>query len=229
MNDKERVARHAVSRVKDGMRIGLGTGSTANYFIEALAQRCQQEKLDVVAVASSVVSAIKARQLGLPLMAVEQVTRLDLYIDGADEVAPDLTLLKGRGYDLVREKLLARAAMNFFVLVDDSKLVGHIGERFPVPVEVMPFAWQMVKQSLEDLGATAELRQNAVGDGLAITTYGSLVLDAVFAQEIDSRTLDTHLNAIPGVIEHGIFQNLASAVFIGADDQVVERWSDATE
>ncbi|MGR9115841.1 MAG: ribose-5-phosphate isomerase RpiA [Gammaproteobacteria bacterium] len=223
MNDKERVARKAVEQVKSGMLVGLGTGSTANYFIEALAQRNREEKLDVKAVSSSVVSAIKAKQLDLPLVAVEHVTELDLYVDGADEVAPDMTLLKGRGYDLVREKLLAKAADTFLVLVDDSKLVDRIGAKYPIPVEVMPFAWRMVKRSLETLGGKVELRQNAAQDGFAITSYGSLVLDVIFGQSLDSKTINDALNALPGVVEHGIFHGLASAVFIGSEGRVEER------
>lgn len=225
MNDKERVARRAAELVNDGMLIGLGTGSTANYFIEALAARSEQEDLQIRTVSSSVVSAIKAQQVGLPLVAVEQVTKLDLYVDGADEVAPDLTLLKGRGYDLVREKLLAKAADAFIVLVDDSKLVDRIGARFPIPVEVMPFAWQMVKQSLEALGGKPSLRQNAAKDGLAITSYGSLVFDVIFEPEQDAKAINDALNAIPGVIEHGIFLDLTSAVLVGTDGHVDERWA----
>ena len=110
MNDKELVARHAAAMVTDGMSVGLGTGSTANFFIEELARRRAEEGLQVTAVSSSTVSAIKARSLGLPLAALEHIDRLDLYVDGADEVTPDLALLKGRGYDLVREKILATAA-----------------------------------------------------------------------------------------------------------------------
>ncbi|MGR9051767.1 MAG: ribose-5-phosphate isomerase RpiA [Gammaproteobacteria bacterium] len=223
MNDKERVARQAAGLVKDGMLVGLGTGSTANYFIDALAQRSKEEGLNIRTVSSSVVSAIKAEQAGLPLVALELVDRLDVYVDGADEVAPDMTLLKGRGYDLVREKLLANAADTFWVLVDDSKLVDRIGARYPIPVEVMPFAWRMVKESLEALGGKAELRQNAAKDGLAITSYGSLVFDVAFDPEQDIKSINDALSAIPGVVEHGIFYGLAGAVFIGRGGQVEER------
>ena len=118
MNDKQRVAEHAAQLVKHGMLIGLGTGSTANYFIEAVARRCCDDGLRIQAVASSVVSGIKARQLGMPLLAMEHVDRLDVYVDGADEVSPDLTLLKGRGSDLVREKLLDNASDAFWELID---------------------------------------------------------------------------------------------------------------
>ena len=126
MNDKELVAYQAARLVEDGMLVGLGTGSTANYFIEELARRKSEEGLEVSTVSSSVISAIKAQSLGLPLVAMEHVSRLDLYVDGADEVTPDMTLLKGRGSDLVREKLLARAADRFLVLVDQSKLVERL-------------------------------------------------------------------------------------------------------
>jgi ribose 5-phosphate isomerase A len=222
MNDKQLVARHAAAQVRDGMLVGLGTGSTANCFIEELARRQAEEGLRVTAVSSSTVSAIKAKALGLPLVAMEQLERINLYVDGADEVTPDLTLLKGRGYDLVREKLLARAADRFLVLADPSKRVGRIGERYPIPVEVMPFAWGLVKHRLENLGGKGGLRLNAAGDGLAVTSHGSLVLDMVFGPEWDSCALDEALNATPGVVEHGIFQSMASAVLIALDGQVKE-------
>ncbi|HEX5539594.1 MAG TPA: ribose-5-phosphate isomerase RpiA, partial [Methylophilaceae bacterium] len=190
MNDKQLVAVHAARQIEDGMLVGLGTGSTANYFIEELARRQREEGLKVTTASSSVVSAIKARSLGLPLVAIEQLGRLDVYVDGADEVTPDMTLLKGRGSDLVREKLLATASDEFIVLVDQSKLVSRIGERFPIPVEVMPFAWQLVKRCLEQQGGRGELRPNASKDGLAVTSHGSLVLDMAFDADVDSAKLN---------------------------------------
>lgn len=222
MNDKERVAIDAAKQVKDGMLVGLGTGSTADCFIQALARLHNDAGLQLNVVASSVVSAIKARELGLPLVAIEQVERIDLYVDGADEVAPDKTLLKGRGYDLVREKLLAKACDRFIVLVDRSKLVVRIGERFPIPVEVMPFAWRMVKRGLEQLGGRPVLRRTANNDGLVVTSYGGLVLDTVFDASFDIEDLDKALDAMPGVVEHGIFRRLADSVLIGADGAVQE-------
>jgi len=224
MNDKELVARHAAAMVTDGMSVGLGTGSTANCFIEELARRRAEEGLRVTAVASSTVSAIKARSLGLPLAALEHVDRLDLYVDGADEVAPDLALLKGRGYDLVREKILATVADAFIVLIDKSKLVGRIGERYPIPVEVMPFAWGLVKHHVEGLGGRGELRRNATGDGLVVTSHGSLVLDFAFDPDRTSaQSLNEALNASPGVVEHGIFLGLASVVLVAVDGVVEAR------
>ena len=225
MNDKELVALQAASQVKDGMLVGLGTGSTANYFIQELARRRTEEGLKVTAVASSVVSTIKAQALGLPLVSMEHLARLDLYVDGADEVTPDMTLLKGRGSDLVREKLLARASDKFIVLVDQSKLVDRIGTNFAIPIEVMPFAWKLVKRSLENLVGHGELRQNASKDGLAVTSHGSLVLDMTFDPELDIKTLNEVLNNTPGIVEHGIFYGLTSAVFIAEGGQVQERWA----
>lgn len=210
MNEKQVIAERAAQRIQSGMLVGLGTGSTANLFIEALALRVKQEQLAITTVASSVISGIKARECGLPLLALEQISQLDVYVDGADEVTPNLTLLKGRGSDLVREKLLAKASSAFWVLADQSKWVSRLGERFPIPVEVLPFAWQMVQASLLTIGGQGSLRRNASGDNLAISAQGSLILDVVFDRTYDSETLDQLLNNIPGLVEHGIFHGLAS-------------------
>ena len=222
MNDKELVAKHAASQVTDGMLVGLGTGSTANCFIEELAQRSREQGLKVTTVASSVVSTIKAQQLGLPVLGFEQVSHLDLYVDGADEVTPELTLLKGQGADLVREKLLATASERFLVLVELSKLVERIGQNFAIPIEVMPFAWQLVKKQLEASGGHGDLRQNANKNGYAISSYGSLILDMSF-DGLDAETLNNTLNSIPGIVEHGIFYGLATTVLVAINGQVQER------
>jgi len=223
MNDKQRVAEHAAALISDGMLVGLGTGSTANFFIEALARRQREQNLRVQTVSSSIVSAIKARSLNLPLLAIEQVEQLDVYVDGADEVSPDLTLLKGRGADLVREKLLARASKAFWVLIDPTKRVDHIGANFPIPIEVMPFAWRLVQRSVQSIGGRGDLRVNANGDGLAMTSHGSLVLDMHFDAAIDAKELNDLLDGIPGVVEHGIFHGLATEVFCGCDGQIQQQ------
>ncbi len=227
MNDKQRAANQAAKLVENNMLVGLGTGSTANYFIEELARLTKEDGLQITTVASSVVSTIKAKELGLPQITIEQTERLDLYVDGADEVTPDLTLLKGQGYDLVREKLLAKASDKFLVLVDQSKLVDNIGERFPIPVEVMPFAWQLVKKRLTASGGHGELRQTPGKDGFVVTAHGSLVLDMTFDGNTDSKALNDLLSGTPGVVEHGIFSALASAIFIAGEGQVEERWAPA--
>ena len=224
MNDKQRVAIHAANKIRNGMLVGLGTGSTANYFIEALAKRQIDEGLKIQVVASSVVSGIIAKSLNLPIVALEHVSQIDVYVDGADEVSSNMTLLKGRGSDLVREKLLAKASSAFWVLIDSSKRVPKIGQNYPIPLEVMPFAWQLVQRSVAAIGGKAQLRTH--GDGLAVTSYGSLVLDAVFEEIIDSATLNNYLNAIPGIVEHGIFSGLTTAVFCADDGQVYEQWGE---
>lgn len=220
MNDKQLVAIQAARLIRDGMTVGLGTGSTANFFIDALAQRHNEEPMQIQVVASSVVSAIRAQSLGLRLLAVEQIAGLDVYVDGADEVTADMTLLKGRGSDLVREKLLAASAREFWVLIDAGKQVTHIGQNFPIAVEVLPFAWRIVQQALTEMGGIVKLRANAAGDGLAVSSHGSLILDVIFDPEHSAHTLNERLNALPGVVEHGIFRGLATAIFCGHGGQV---------
>lgn len=222
MNDKQQIALHAANKIENGMIVGLGTGSTANLFIEALSDRVHNENLQITTVASSVISSIKAQAAGLALIAMEQISQIDCYVDGADEISPDLTLLKGRGADLVREKLLAKASKQFWVLADQSKFVARIGERFPIPIEVMPFAWQLVKQRLASIGGDAKLRYNANNDGFIITSYGSLVLDTVFDADSDIDNLNLLLSDTPGIVEHGIFHNLASTVFTSQAGEIRE-------
>lgn len=225
MNDKQLVALQAAKYVKNGMLVGLGTGSTANYFIEELARRQVEEGLKVTTVASSTISAQKAQALGLPIVALEHISSIDLYVDGADEITPDRTLLKGRGSDLVKEKLLAKAATQFIAVADESKLVDYIGQNFVIPIEVIPFAWQLAKRSLESLGGQGDLRPNAAKDGFWVTSHGSYVLDMKFDKKLDAKTLNDLISNTPGVVEHGIFYGLTDAVFIAANGEVSERWT----
>jgi ribose 5-phosphate isomerase A len=224
INDKQLVAIYAAKAVKNGMLVGLGTGSTANYFIEELARRQTEENLKVTTIASSNISMIKAQSLGLKVIALAQVSEIDLYVDGADEITPEMSLLKGRGYDLVLEKLLAKAAKQFVVVADKSKLVEHIGTNYAVPIEVMPMAWKAAKRSLEEVGGVGELRQNVAKDGLSITSHGSLVLDMAFDKSISEEALNHLINNTPGVVEHGIFRGLASAILI-ADNGIITELS----
>ena len=224
MNDKQLVAIHAAKYVKSGMLVGLGTGSTANFFIEELARRQLEENLKVTTIASSQVSMIKAQSLGLNVIALTQVAEIDLYVDGADEITPDMTLLKGRGYDLVLEKLLAKASKQFIVVADKSKLVDRIGTNYAIPIEVMPMAWKAAKHSLEAAGGVGDLRQNAAKDGLSISSHGSLVLDMAFDKSISESALNQLINNTPGVVEHGIFYELTSVVLIAGEGTIEERW-----
>lgn len=225
MNDKQLVALHAATYVKSGMLVGLGTGSTANYFIEELARLQRDENLKITTVASSMVSAQKAQALHLPIIALEHIKSIDLYVDGADEITPEMTLLKGRGSDLVKEKLLAKAAIQFIVVADESKLVRHIGQNFVIPIEVIPFAWQLTKHSLEAIGAIGDLRPNAAKDGFWVTSHGSYVLDMKFNEDMQAETLNDLISNTPGVVEHGIFYGLTDAVLIAANGVVSERWA----
>lgn len=224
MNDKQLVAIHAATYVNDGMLVGLGTGSTANFFIEELARRQQEDGLNVTTVASSNISMIKAQSLGLNVIGLQQISSIDLYVDGADEITPEMSLLKGRGYDLVMEKLLAKAATQFLVVADKSKLVSRIGTNFAIPIEVMPFAWQAAKRSIELLGGTGDLRPNSAKDGLSISSYGSLVLDMRFPPDMPELAIINALNNTPGVIEHGIFRQLAHGILIADNGRIEERW-----
>ena len=221
MNDKELVAFEAAKLAKSGMVIGLGTGSTANYFIEHLAKRQSNEGIKISTVASSTISAIKAENCGLKVVSIAELKRIDLYVDGADEITPNLSLLKGRGQDLVMEKLLAKAADQFIVVADKSKLVRRIGEKFIIPIEVIPGAWQMVKHQLEQHGAEGDIRLNASQDNVAISAYGSYIIDMRFPASINDSALNTLLNNTSGIVEHGVFYGIASQVLI-ADNGNIE-------
>ena len=220
MNDKELVAFEAAKLAKNGMLIGLGTGSTANYFIDHLAKRQAEEGLKISTVASSTISAIKAQACGLNLVSINQVKQIDLYVDGADEITPNLSLLKGRGQDLVMEKLLAQAAHQFIVVADKSKLVNFIGEKFIIPIEVIPNAWRMVKHHLEQHGAEGDIRLNANQDNIAVTASGNYVVDMRCPKNVDDQSLNTLLNNTSGVVEHGVFYQLADKILI-ADQGIV--------
>lgn len=222
MNDKQLVAVQAAQYIQSGMLVGLGTGSTANYFIEELARRQRDDGLKIATVASSTVSALKAQSLNLAIIALEHISGIDIYVDGADEITPERTLLKGRGSDLVKEKLLAQAANQFIVVADSSKLVNNIGQNFSIPIEVIPFAWQLTKKCLEALGGAGGLRPNAANDGFWVTSHGSYVLDMSFDKQLDANTLNTLISNTSGVVEHGIFNGLASTVLIANNGTISE-------
>ncbi len=205
----------AAAQVKSGMVVGLGTGSTANYFILALGRRVREEGLKIETVSSSHSSATLAIEQGLSLRSMEYYSKLDIYCDGADEVSPDKQLIKGRGAAMFREKLLASASQHFVVLVDEQKLVTELGTKFPVPVEVIPLASRFIQQELESMGARCSLRQAVKKDGPVITDLGNLVLDSHFNGTKDWFAINERLNQLPGVVGHGLFLNLAHQVLIG--------------
>lgn len=211
MDSKQLVGISAAKHVQSGMLVGLGTGSTAYHFVVEVARRMREENLKVQCVSSSFSTSILAKDLGMPLVALEQIDHVDIYADGADEVDPQKRLIKGRGAAMVREKLLVQMTDTFFAIVDGSKRVSKLGEKFPLPIEVLPFAWRTVKKSLFALGATeSELRAAGGKDGPIVTDQGNLVLDTRFLPSIDMASLDQALNHIPGVVGHGLFADFTA-------------------
>lgn len=220
VDGKQRVGIEAASRVQSGMVVGLGTGSTATHFIRELGRRIRTEGLRIDCVPSSFACALLAQQEGIALRAMDQVSKVDIYADGADEVDPAKGLLKGRGAAMLGEKLLAEACERFLVIVDEGKLVERLGTRFPVPVEVLPAALGLVRARLESLGAAATLRPAGGKDGPVVTDNGNLILDTVFADGSDWKSVEAYLDALPGVAEHGLFLRYApkSEILIGTAD-----------
>lgn len=209
---KRAAAVAVVAEVTDGMVLGLGTGSTAALALMALADRVRAG-LSVVGVPSSRATEELARRLGIPLTTLDEHTALDLTIDGADEVDPALRLIKGAGGALLREKVLASASRRLAIIVDDSKLVSQLGTRSALPVEVVPFALPVVAARLRDRGLQPEPRRQAGRP--AITDNGNHLIDCRTGPIADAAALDRDLRSLPGVVDHGLFLGLTSAVFVG--------------
>ncbi|MCP9885176.1 ribose-5-phosphate isomerase RpiA [Synechococcus sp. ATX 2A4] len=214
---KQAVAAAAVDQIRDGMVLGLGSGSTAALMIKALGAKLSRGELtDIVGVTTSFQGEVLAAELGIPLQSLNAVERIDLAIDGADEVDPNFQLIKGGGACHVQEKLVARRAQRFVVVVDSTKLVERLNLGFLLPVEVLPAAWRQVKSELEVIGAEVELRMAVRKAGPVVTDQGNLVLDLKFPGGIgDPVSLELEINNIPGVLENGLFVNLADQVLVG--------------
>ena len=219
MEWKRRAAEAAVDRVKDGMVLGLGTGSTVRYAIERLGRRVA-EGWELAGVPTSRATAELARELQIPLTTLDEHPSLDLTIDGADEVDPRLDLIKGLGGALLREKIVAAASEAFLVVVDEGKVVEGLGERAPLPVEVLPFGARRTRSRLEALGCEPTLRH--AGEAPFRTDNGNYVIHCRFEGIADPRELAGRLKEIPGVIEHGLFLEMADAVFVGTAAGVKE-------
>jgi ribose 5-phosphate isomerase A len=227
-SQKRAAAARAIEMVKPGMRLGLGTGSTAAHFVELLAERVRAG-LDIVAVPTSEATRTLAQRLGIKLASLDEVPELDLTVDGADEIAPDLSLIKGGGGALLREKIVAAASARMVVIADETKWVATLG-RFPLPIEVVPFGLAATQRAIEAAAAAAgcagPLRLRRTKDGHAfVTDGGHWILDAAFERIPDPRSLADRLDGITGVVEHGLFIALAhTAVIAGAQGvRVVER------
>jgi ribose 5-phosphate isomerase A len=226
MNLKEQAAVHALQYVQNGMRLGLGTGSTTRCFVAALGKRWQAGVLrDLVCVATSTETAILASELGLPLASLEELSRdgqppvLDLAVDGADEVDPQLDLIKGLGKALLREKFIEVHARRFVVIVDESKLVSRLG-RGPLPVEIIPFEAEVTIRWLQSLGCRAELWR--AGDDIPYETDNAHWLARCWFPEgiADARALERLLADRPGVVDHGLFLGMASEVVVAGESGI---------
>jgi ribose 5-phosphate isomerase A len=215
---KRAAAERAVEFVANGMIVGLGTGSTAAFVIQRLAARIAQG-LSVVAIPTSEHTAQAAGRLGIPLASFAQHRRLDLAIDGADEVErASLNLIKGHGGALLREKIVAAAAERFIVVVDDEKLVERLGAQAPIPVEVVQFGWQVTAAALEKLGGNPELRHT---DGRTfVTDGGNFILDCHFGLIDDPERIERLINMTVGVVENGLFIGRSSAVVVASEQGV---------
>lgn len=224
-DDAKRAAgREAATLVHDGMRLGLGTGSTTAYALEAIGRRIHEDGLTVEGVPTSFEAERLARTHGIPLTTLDEDPHLDLVVDGADEVDDRLRLIKGRGGAHTREKVVATQAERFAVVVDPSKLVNQLGEQAALPVEVLPMAVTPVSRALEDLGATPELRVATEKDGPVVTDQGFWILDAHFPDGIAAPTaLRRTLGVRPGVLDHGLFLDLATDVLVGRPDGTVDH------
>lgn len=217
---KREAALRALALVESGMLLGLGTGSTARWLVAELGARLERGELrDVQAVPTSLETERQAQALGIPLVELP-ASGVDLAIDGMDELAPGLDAIKGLGGALTREKIVAFAASRFVLIGDDSKLVSRLGEKAPVPVEVAAFGHQRTGQLLAEMGVGATLRQK--GGAPFVTDNGNLVYDCRFEQGFEAPTLALALAELPGVVEHGLFLDLADVAFVASADGVAE-------
>ena len=218
-SEKELAARRAIELVQVGMTVGLGSGSTANIAIRLLGERVRAHGLRVRGVPTSFVTAALAAQVGLELVELNDVDRVDLTIDGADEIGPGLALIKGGGGALLREKIVAAASDLVVIIADSTKLVPQLGA-FPLPVETIPFARTMIERRLLALGLRPRLRTGA--DGVYLTDQGNEIFDCHAGAILDAPALARELSSIPGIVEHGLFIGLAQRAFVGVGDQVRE-------
>jgi ribose 5-phosphate isomerase A len=217
--EKEAAARASLRFVKDGNVVGLGTGSTAKYFIQLLGEQVKSG-LRIRGIPSSDRSREQAASLGIPLTTLDECQQIDVTVDGADEVDPQLRLIKGGGGALLREKIVASATRQYVIIADASKQVPVLGE-FPLPVEVIKFAQALVTKKIEALGAKVILRQNADGKPY-LTDENNYILDCHFGQIRGADGLANKLSDMPGVVEHGLFIGMASVVLIANGSEVVE-------
>lgn len=224
---KRAVGLEAAGLVEDGMCLGLGTGSTVAFFLLFLAERLNRGGLrNVVGVPTSLRTAREARELGIPLTSLAEHPALDLTVDGADEVDPRLNLIKGLGGALLREKMVAQASERLAIMVDESKVVTSLGDKSPIPVEVVQFGWEVHERFLESWGARPVVRR--LPDGQPVTSdNGNYIIDCYFSGGVDDAVaLDGALAARAGVVESGLFLGMATQVLVGSQGGVRSLFRD---
>jgi ribose 5-phosphate isomerase A len=218
-DQKQAAAKAAADLVREGETVGLGSGTTAAYLLEALAQRVRNG-LHIVGVPTSEETGRAAAALRIRVASLEQYPRLDVDIDGADEIDPHLDLVKGHGGAHLREKIVAVASQRMIVIADESKIVAHLGEHMPLPVEVVPFGLEVTRTALLRLGAQPLLRG---GENPFRTDNGNVIFDCRFSGDLSPQDLATQIKLLPGVVEHGYFLGIATAALIGCSDGSVQR------
>ena len=221
---KQNAAFEAVKHVKDGFVVGLGSGSTAAFAIEALGQRIKKEKIRIMGVPTSYQAFLLAIECGIPITTLDEHPQVDVTIDGADQATPELNLIKGMGAAMAREKIVAAASKLNVIIADQQKKVEHLGENGQVvPIEVLPFAISLVKQKIIDIGGKPTVREGKGKLGPTITDNGNAILDAFFGEIKNPAELAIKVKMIPGVVETGFFIGLTDAVYIGSTDGTVEK------
>ena len=213
---KQEVGRAAAAKVQSDTVVGLGTGSTTAFAIQFLGDRLASGALkNIKGVPTSFQASVLAKKYGIPLTTLDEVDKIDIAIDGADEVDPQFNLIKGGGAAHTREKIVDGLAEQFIVVVDSSKLVDKLGSTFALPVEVLPMAVAPVTRALVALGASVDLRMGVNKDGPVITDQGNMVLDAKFEAIANPAEMEAHINNIPGVLENGLFVGVTTEVLVG--------------
>ncbi len=214
---KKKAALEAVSQVKNGFIVGLGSGSTAAFAIEALGERIKKENLKIMCIPSSLQAFQLAVEYGVPLTTLDEHPLIDLTIDGADQVTPQLWLIKGMGAAMLREKIVAAASKCNIIIADETKKVKVLGEKNqPVPIEVLPFGVSLAKRKIREYGGNPILREGKGKLGATITDNGNMIIDAVFGLIENPEKLDQKLHSIPGVIETGFFYGLTDMAIIAS-------------
>ena len=218
MNLKKEVAEYVIKYVNDGDVVGLGTGSTCVYFIKKLAEKIRKEKLDILAVPTSYQAFFLAKDEGIQVTTLDEHD-IDIAVDGADAINPNLDIIKGGGASHTLEKIIDYSADKFYVIADNSKYVDSL-DVCPVPIEIIPISLRYVTDILKDLGADSVIRMGKLKQGPVITDNGNFIIDVKFKNISNPSKLEEELNHIPGVIENGLFTRNVSEVFIGTKDGV---------